>query len=228
MTKDEAIKKIQKLLNLATDNDKEEEMKTAMKIAHSILRKFNMEMSDIEVKEEVENMTTEEGIVFTRTYAWIWSISEAIDCLCVTNHFRSGRGWKFKMHFCGTKTDVGAALGLFNFLYETVQQMGKDIKLPGIRERNSYCNGVGYRIHQRAQDLIEEEKEEDAATESIDGSRCQALVCMKEQELAEYVDREHDIKSVKSTTVTGDSMAFMMGVADGDNVPLGVSQGLNQ
>jgi len=228
MTKDEAIKKIQKLLNLATDNDKEEEMKTAMKIAHSILRKFNMEMSDIEVKEEVENMTTEEGIVFTRTYAWIWNISEAIDCLCDTNHFRSGRGWKFKMHFAGTKTDVAAALGLFNFLYETIQQMGNDIKLPGIRERNSYCNGVGYRVHQRASEMIEKEREEDTSTESIEGSKCQALVCMKKQELSTYMERTHDIKRAKATTVTGDNMAFMMGMADGDSVPLGVSPGLDQ
>jgi len=221
ISREQAIEKIQKLLALANGTDKEGEMKNAMRLAQAFLRRHNLEMSDVELQEEIGDMTTEQGMEFTRTYQWMWSISKAIDCVCSTKHFRSGYGWKFRMHFCGTKTDVATAIELFKFLYDTIQTMGKAARMPSIRERNSYCNGIGYRLLQRAQELVVEEPEEELS--QLDGERCKAIMVVKEKELSEYVEREHDIKTVRTKTSNGDMGAFMRGVMDGENVPLSVS-----
>ena len=225
ITREQAIEKVQKLIALAEGTDKEGEMRNAMRLAQAFLRRHNLEMSDVEVQEEIADMTTEQGMEFTRTYQWMWSISQAIDCVCSTKHFRSGNArYKFRMHFCGTKTDVATATELFKFLYDTIQAMGKAAHMPGIKERNSYCNGVGYRVHQRAEELVVEEPEEELS--QIDGDRCKAIMIVKEKELGEYMEREHDVRSIRPKTVSKDQTAFMMGVRDGENVPLSVNKKL--
>ena len=221
ITREQAIEKIQKLLALANGTDKEGEMKNAMRLAQAFLRKHDLEMSDVELQEEIQDMVTEPGMEFTRTYQWMWSIAHAIDCVCTTNHFRSGHGWNFRMHFCGTKTDVATATELFKFLYDTIQAMGKAAHYPSIRERNSYCNGIGYRVHQRAKELVVEEPE--GEMDQIDGERCKAIMVVKEKELTEYMEREHNIRTIKAKTSNGSMSAFMHGVMDGENVPLSVN-----
>jgi len=223
MDRDNVIRKIQALLNLANGTDVEGEMDTALLMAQKLLKKYDLDMDDIQIKEEVADLTTEESDDFTRTYAWMWHISKAIDILCNTQHFRSGKGWKFRMHFCGTKTDVIAALSMFRFLHDTIQSMGKYAKFSGIKERNSYCNGVGYRVWQRVVENNQQEKLE-APEEEV--TRTTAIVLVKDQAVSKYVEEHHNIKSLKPKTVSRNRSAWMMGMRDGNRVPLSTSKAL--
>jgi len=223
MDRDNVIRKIQALLKLADGTDVEGEMDTALRMAHKLLQKYDLDMNDVQIKREVDDLTTENSEDFTRTYAWMWHVSKAIDILCNTKHFRSGRGWKFRMHFCGTKTDVITALSMFRFLHNTIQDMGKKARFPGIKERNSYCNGVGYRVWQRVTENNQQEKLEAPYEEH---ERTTAIVLVKDHAVTHYLKEHHNIKNLKPTTVSKDHSAFMRGMRDGNRVPLSISKAL--
>ncbi len=220
LDRDNVIRKIQAALKLADGTTNEGEMQAALQAAHRLLEKYNLSMTDVELKRDIEEMVTVSAEEFTRTYRWIWDITKAIDLLCNTESFRTGGGWSFKMHFCGTQTDVAAATSMFSFLYETIQKMGKAAKYPGIKERNSYCNGVGCRVRQRAHEFNRNQLQQP------EGQTTYAIVHVKRDAVQKYVADNYRICNVKSPAVSKDRLAYAHGYHDGKKVPLSVNKAL--
>jgi hypothetical protein len=219
LDRENVVRKIQAMLKLAQDSGASEgEINVALQKAHKLLEKYDLSMSDVELKTEVEDMVTVVGGEFTRTYQWIWDISRAIDKLCNTKCIRFGRGWHFRMTFCGTRTDTATAISMFQFLFGTIQVMGKRARLPGIKERNSYCNGVGRRILNRVHEMTREETPETEQTT--------AIVLVKNQAVEKYAEETHNIHTIKPPTVSKDTMAYIRGFRDGKRVPLSTTKAL--
>jgi len=225
MDRDTVIDKVQKLFRLANGTTNEGEMNNALFMARRLLEKYDLSMSDVEVQQDVEDLVTVTGGEFTRAYAWVWSIAHATEFLCNTKCFRSGSGWSFRMNFCGTKTDCAASTITFQFLFATLQAMGRDAKFPGIKERNSYLNGVGFRVYERTRELLQPKKDEAPTPET---SRTTAIVLVKNRAAEEYMKNTWKTQNTKPTTVTKDRLAYAMGYNDGNRVPLSTSKALKE
>ena len=223
MANEKVISKIQALLRLAQGTPYEEEAKAAMGKVHELLQAHNLSMTNVEIQKDVGDLVSRFSMEFSRPYAWVYNIANAIDLLCNVQHFRSGDGWNWRMCFCGTKTDTSAAESLFSFLYGIIQAMCKAARMPGIRERNSYCNGVGRRVYLRAGAL-----QNKTPPNSEDASRCTALVRLKDQAISLYMKQEWQTKPIHPNTTTGDRDAFHQGMRDGYNVPLSVRKAIAQ
>jgi len=219
MKKEKVIKKVQAMLNLANDkNATEGEISNAMSMVKNILKKHDLEMSDIELEEEVSNMTSTYTSDFKRLYCWIKMVCQAIDLICDTQHIHTSLNRNKRFCFCGTKTDTVAALCMFNYLYETIQRMSKESKMFGMKEKNSYRSGVAFRLIVRATKIKRdslENNEDSKAHESY-----ALIVQSKESAVADYLQKEYNPKTKDLKLDPTDIDAFQEGLEDGADVSL--------
>lgn len=175
------IDKIRKLLALANgEGAAEQERESALRMAHALLAKHNLSMSDTEQKQECRNESTLEYCF----HAWARGVAMDIAKLYFCEYFVSLRA---KQHyFVGLESNVITSQEMFKFVASSIMKEArkatKAAHESGSFER-SFCKGAAVAVRARCCDIRKSAQEPSADTTASTGT---SLV------LASLYKREHD------------------------------------
>ncbi|AMK09618.1 DUF2786 domain-containing protein [Pseudodesulfovibrio indicus] len=208
------IKKIQKLLSLAS-SDNEHEAAAAAAKAQALLSEYNLAMSDIP-EQETRETKAERAKARTRQRLEDWAFAlanhtaDAFDC----RYFHSADGHTV---FVGVGADQEVCAWTFHYLYRTLLRMGSTYlreqcrRLRSNRSRDaariSYLNGVVYTVSKR----LQAQKKVTPVTES-------ALVPVKESAIEAEMPDDLRHREPKKRKVRDRDL--LNGLRDGRAVPL--------
>ena len=170
LTKEEVLAKVEKILAIAdpSRNPAENEVATALQMAHKFLRSNGLSMADIATKKagkvEEDGIVQEDFISFKCSYIpkWMNTILESVNVLTDTKTlFRKDLNAETKygsitICFIGEETDVAVAGKVFQYLRKTVTKMSSahktEIKGNGTDWR-SFAEGCSDNILIRAKKI---------------------------------------------------------------------------
>lgn len=172
----DAIKaKIQKVLELARRGGTEAEADTALSLAHELLAKYNLDMSDvteIEVRDEdIMEQGFDRGARNIAWQDWIYkAIADLYFCTVYTQRVLIGGKVKSRYAVVGKPSNIETVSDVTTYLIA----LGKELSADGAGKhdtqyRNSWLNGYGSRIGERAREV------KNQAIKKLPGSEEKAL-----------------------------------------------------
>lgn len=224
---DDILRRIAKLLAIAEDDRADpNEAAAAAGMAERIMRKFQLEHSDIISKslKAGDDLATEDVSASAKTNGtrvkvippWAMYLATRINKLTDTEvRYCTMPNGDAGMRFFGYSADVKVAAWMFNYLVATSLRLCNEFKrtpeyaIHGRRAVNSYRLGVTTGINKSISDLIRAKQAEKAST-------CTALVVVKQQAIVakwgDFKYREGKAKNIANGN------AYSQGVADGKKV----------
>lgn len=143
MVNEKAIEKIKKLLTKADSNknDSECEVESAALMAQRLMAKYDIDISEIELKEIQEIVHGELDI--TKHRSWKFRLANVIadNFRCKVYAEREGRPLKRFLRFVGHKSDVAIANEMYTFLYKIGNRNATKLE-KRIREEQGTAKGV--------------------------------------------------------------------------------------
>lgn len=224
--KDKIIEKVRKILAKAHDlsGATEHEREVAMKMAHTLLVKHNLSMSDTELQEEKRI----NGSFERSSGPWHRSIMGSVAELFFCNYFYvQVKGLKDRHVFVGLIDNVETAKEIARFVVDSVAKESLIVKknqpAPELFAK-SFCLGAAASIYARCVQMRkDQEKQSDA--ENTTGT-AMVLASFYEQEKLnneDYISKNMGIKlrttSSRKSKITRDG--YGVGVSFGETVPLG-------
>jgi len=211
--REKIVDRIKKILALASKTSFEGEAKTAMRMAKGLMKSFGLTMSEVEIKESVEDNIVEEmtdisGKLMNWKKVMAMAIEELCDTRLILTQLKSG---KFGFKFIGLKDDVKLSIILFNSFKLIMRDLAVKNYSSKI-QRTSYLLGLADRLLKRA------EKETVLAKEEV--STYNALVVVKEKEINKYVDE--NLGKIHTSPIKSkiNTEAYAKGYVDGDKIDL--------
>jgi hypothetical protein len=194
LTKDEAIDKVRKLLELSKSPNENEAAQAAAK-ARQILSNYNLSMADLPLDEIRATLDIMEKAVDEDATLGIWiqnlliHVCRGFDC----THIIAKRKEGTKVIFIGDEADAEIAASTFEFLKREIRRLCSE-SLPLLVKQlgrkwtprqleESYLEGAVHRIGEKLQKRIDQIKKTEA-------EKCTALVLMKEDMLEEYLEKK--------------------------------------
>ena len=220
------MRRIQKLLAIAGDDRANpEEASAAAGMAERIMRKYQLEHSDIilESLRKGDDMHSEDCVASAKTNGTKvvnvppWANWLAVQCArvndCGVKLARTKSG-DVGVRFYGFKSDVMVAKYTFEYLVATLLRLCNEFKkTPQYIDRSSvdsYRKGVSTGMYQNLKNQVKQKEQENRTS-----SAGTALVVAKGQAVAEYGG---EFRTKKSKSTTNDHNAFGAGVRDGKQV----------
>lgn len=230
--KTEIAQKIQKLLKLS-ESPNEVEAALALKKVDEILSKYNMTLSDVEIKaEEYINEIIDETSRIR--YSWYKSvINNAARTFYCKNVLSYGTGGYHKERLLGSKADVETCKYIIGYLYETITRMATvyiknqselDYSLQFDRNkknylRQSYCMGIASTLNKKLMNIKESRNHE--KYETTNGTD---LIVIKDAALKQFVASIYpNLSFSKSSSSNINSDAYSQGRMDGENIHISSS-----
>jgi hypothetical protein len=230
LTKDEAIDKVRKLLELSKSPNENEAALAAAK-AREILSNYNLSMADLPIEEIRATLDIMEKTVEEETILSIWiqnllvHVCQSFDC----THIIANQKGKSRIIFIGDSADAEVAAFTFEFLKMEikrlcseslpllVKQLGKKWSPRQLEE--SYFEGAVHRIGEKLRKHVEKIKK----TES---EKCTALILLKEDLLEEYLEKKFpEWNYAQREQKSGSPEAFAKGYHDADAIQVRKSIG---
>jgi hypothetical protein len=214
------VEKIRKLLALADSNRNSHthEREVAMQTALDLLAKHNLSMA--QVNNSTLDIQPEEITANFKLEPWIRSILSASCRLYYTTYYmRSERNWNGRIErspvFVGTTENIAVTIDMAAWLIDSIrQESNRAHKDP--YERRSFRLGAAWRILDRANEIMETEKQAAATTSGT------SLMIIRNR--FERANQEHlatkNLSEFKSRPVYLCMDAFADGEAFGDQVGL--------
>jgi len=222
--KKEVIAKVRKLFALANDKANEHEAQKALTIAHAHMKKYGIEMLELEGEENLKlEAEVWESELLGQVDSFGKILADAVAKLfdCEWWMWRPGKrlGYKVKMCFAGGAVDVAMAREAWVWLLKmarslAIRSMGKGWS-PSHR---SFAEGFGFRIKERCIAMVNA----DAASVE-DEDQKYGLVLLKKQNAIEKLFKKEKIEiKLKQSPLKGDVDKFAMfaGAKAGDKVAL--------
>ncbi len=222
------IEKVRKCLALAHGKGATEaEAAAALKAAHKLMRKHNLEMSDVDFKKIEEEGPKKADTGKPRAYmaSWEMSLARVCDELFETEHYVNDanyRGWTGSMRnivFIGLGADAAIASEAYKILRKIVQRLGSSRGYKGSALRE-YCEGVVMTLNNRAYEMMEKSKEANVKTK--------AMVVVKSDIVEKWVEDNIYLASMKTRGASGEAGTFSQGAQDGNSVNLSFRDSLDQ
>lgn len=175
-TDPKVLDKIKKLLNLSdkSKNSSEEEASTALDMAHRLLRKYHLSMSQVTSLEDSNNsnsdcfeLTEVEAVSYKANLLPKWlefiiktvnKITETKTLIKRTPVHQSVYG-NLSIFFVGDNVDVSSSIELFHFLKTTVSRLSTEhSNANGGKHKywRSFSEGCSQKLYERAVELEEE------------------------------------------------------------------------
>jgi len=213
------IEKVRKLIALGTNSGATEgERDNAIRMAHGLLAKHNLVVSDLE--EITESRIQQFSEYQNKPWAGVTvnAIAKLFFCSCYGEEKRAnipGTGTKRKIFFIGKEANVTAAILMADYVITAIR-----------RERNrnkysySFCNGASAKISQRVQEIINSSSIQDGESTCTD----LALVSVyktEEEANQEFISKEVGLlKQKKYQARNNDALAYFAGCAYGNGISL--------
>lgn len=223
------IEKIKKLLAFAGDHrGNPNEIARAAAQAEAMLRKYNLEMTDVimaELKDNEDAVTTADvflryrrGKRYTKIPTWAqWlavAISELFDCHCKINFsFNTNDRVEAVLRFFGYHTDLTICTWMIDYVCAEVYRAARNADIQGTKAADSFRRGASRVICQRLRELKSQKDNEYRSS-----STGTALVVYKRAKVEEkFGEFSYSSKEDKATI---DHAAYMAGVAAGSKINL--------
>ena len=216
--------RIRKCLNLAdiTKGATEHEALAAMSAAKKLMREHNLEMSDVELKQEAAAGAT---VTIDKRHrkvesAWEVYLARGIDSLFGTRHYTTkqrGETRITRVAFVGVGQDSQLAAESFAILVDIVYGMGCKYTA-GVRgkEQTSYCLGVVNTLNKRAAESVPHEETQEAKNEDI---KERGIMVIKNA-VIETKLKSLGLRSGRRSNVSVNGDAYNRGKADGHTVDM--------
>lgn len=204
MEREDAIRKIQYLLNVAdkdsgaTDN----ECQTALTKARKLMAQYNLEVSDIRINEKAESHQHDSDILFNTRYC-LWKLSLASvmakHCACIVMTRTTGyRSKNYSILFLGENDNPKIVSTMFKYAVDHIENRINSIHL----ENLDYTSHARYSMSDSyAKGFIRglEEQYRRQDTEIINGTTSTALVLVRPESIDEYL-KQNNIGSTSFQT----------------------------
>jgi hypothetical protein len=212
MTRESIIKKIDKLLKLATSPNENEAM-AAMAKAGELMSEHDLAIEDVTgASDDNDLVKIMVKSKYRRTTNWeahlAWSVVKGFDCRMIrTKCNYDGSTY----NFLGHRQDVEMASHYFHFLRDEIlrQSKGKGATMNLNSFRLGMANQLGLRLA----------KMSEARKQANEAAGCTDLVVVKGKEVDAFVDREHP-KVSDAKIRYASAASFLRGTAAADKVGL--------
>lgn len=207
------IKKIQKILRLANQAGSEEEAKTAMQMAHDLLARHHLTLTD--VSSISEEQCKEEKLTFKGKFI-AGHIKLLVDAMCVlfqcrTVFIRDLRRKEISISFIGIDADPIVACQTYQFLLEFASRMAKERKIKS-SAKSDYLFGFSHSILQRVAEIRGQQQ---------NTPRENALVPVKDAAINKYLNMAYGkAKNLREPRQRFCSHSLMAGLEDGEKASL--------
>ena len=163
------LEKVKKLLALANNAGASEgERDNALRMAHGLLAKHNLDMADLQVHLQVEGR--EDCINATFGMTWCRQISNSIAKLFFCRYYfgKKINGTKIEHHFVGKTSNAGTAALMSEYVISSIlAECRKKWKYNLAPESRSFASGAARVIAERVIDMIAEAKPEGSTSTSL-------------------------------------------------------------
>lgn len=226
MEEERVIAKVRKLIALAECAAASEgERETALRQAHAMLAKANLDMSSVTAGGQDDRT---DGSIQTNKRPWIRHLAHAVGELLFCRYFFSTAGSADQHHFIGRKDNVTTAREMVTYLVQSIRAEARKQFPSDSAYRTSFAKGATSRIFQRCLALrAEAEKASSAAPTQTTTGTSLVLASVYQQEAeanAKYLEDKLKIELVASKNKERDSTvrtgAYSAGRAYGDRVSL--------
>jgi hypothetical protein len=234
--KEKVIDIIQKLLRLGdpTRNNSEGEVFNATAKAQELLRKYNIDLADVIIKEGEKIVDLEIGneIVFTKKKSsmsswekWLISVvSSATECKgyfnkkCVNYYTRS---IVYEVGFIGTEWDRAIAKELYCYLHSTIHRLGRQNYPESSPQIRCYMEGFCSRLSERVNEQMKVK---------VENQKYELMVINKKDAINLYGKDQMHLKHSKGRAGGGDwdGGAYAHGREDANKIDLGTKARLGE
>lgn len=223
--KDEAIRKIKKLMALADPNrgGTSSEVEAALNMIEKLVNENNLIMSEIVLEgDEIEIVRSESVLDSSKIAVWERLLQQAVaalcDCKSVVRGYQQKRSMKVTgLSFIGHVKDVAVAVDLFKIFRTTLQKSSVNFKLAA--DRRSYCQGYAIALHRR----ISEMKKQSSSTET--GI---VFVGKKQSAISKFCEKEALKEAEHAPPMRPTTGAFMAGFSKGMKDDIGIDKRLKE
>ena len=216
-TMDKIIDKIKKMFALAQSSN-ENEAAMAMAMAHELLQKYNLSMTDIEAKGEKSELETD--YYAKASHPWQVTLVKAISKANYCDMFISystvgfgntGRAIREKtMVIVGKEHNVAAVKVMADYILGAIEKGSKKMYGTGKALVASYKVGFSQAVQHRLWMM----RQQDMAT-----SECRDLVVVADKEVEDFFKKEK-MGTYKAESRAHDYAGYAAGALDGRNLPL--------
>lgn len=222
------LERIRKCLKLAANKSgaTTDEASTAMAMARKLMDEHNIQLSDVEVKKELNEGVREVNATDkpkAYTARWEKVMASVCDNLFGTRHYYNNQwhsGWTGKsttIVFMGVGQDPEVAKESYNILCAIIRKMGSSRGLAGSDLRD-YCLGIATTLNNRAWDIKK------ASEQQPEMSSCRDLVVTKDAMIAAH---ENSIGLRKARAWSGRySQHYEQGRQDGKKIDLNMRKAI--
>ncbi len=214
------IDKIRKLLALANgDGAAEQERESALRMAHALLAKHNLSMSDTEQKQEGRNESTLDYCF----HAWARGVAMDIAKLYFCEYFVCHHS---KHHyFVGLESNVITSQEMFKFVAGSIMKEARKATKAAQESGNferSFCKGAAMAVRGRCDEIRKsaQEPSEDTTVSTGTGLVLASLYKREHDANIALIAKTHKLKTTASRQHGARADAHRAGVAFGKTIPL--------
>jgi hypothetical protein len=192
---DKVMDRVRKMLNLANNAAASEgERDNALRMAHNILAKHNMTMSQVDLDGGKPVEGREHTVVKVKNKMWMTQVANSVAKLFFCNVFMSKRHDGIDLTFIGRQSNVATAKEMAIYVIESIRKEGQRRAKGDSQWHLSFNKGAAYRIHERCDEL--RRSAEQASTTASTGT---ALVLASVYETERKANEDYISKSMGIT-----------------------------
>ena len=206
------IERIQKLLALAAQKDSQEEAQLAAMRAQELLQKYDLSLSEVEIRREGFSLCGEQRITLKKRNIATWikflysTVAEGFGVEC----YRGLRQFDTVLIYIGVEPDVSITKQVFEYLYNFI--VTYDLSGKSAKQKNQWRMGFIYAVNTR----LAEQK-----NNKIYDAHSYGLMIAKEQIIEDYISKKYnEAKKARKLPKTKISDSFHEGVAVGMITPI--------
>jgi hypothetical protein len=226
--REKVLARIRKTLAIANGTSFKEEADTAMALALDYMKRYGLSMTDVELREKLDETPTEADLPREVKSVETWevhiavAISEVFDCKAfLADRYTPQRGRYRTVMFVGFKDDIDMCILVHKIMIVSARAAANaQFKGDGQRIRSFLLGfGVGLRARVREEKEAMQQPPDTAPTDTKPGY---ALVCVeKGNKIQEYVKSKFGpMRNTQSRNTNPDPHAYMAGRAHSKKVDL--------
>jgi phosphomannomutase len=206
------IERVQKLFALAAQNDSPEEAQLAAMRAQELLQKYDLNLSELDIKRGGSNLCGEQHIQLKKrnTPAWIKFLYSAVAEGFGVDCYRGLRLFDTILIYIGVEPDVTIAKQTFEYLYNFIETY--DLNGKSAKQKSQWRMGFIYAVNTR----FEEQR-----NKKINDAHSYGLMIVKDKIIKDYTSKKYkNINKARKLSKTKISVSFNEGVAVGMITPI--------
>ncbi len=210
LTKEEVMRRAQKLMQFTAGNATTAELELAAERLGKLLRENNLSAEQVEAEAMKEQILEDSvGVKFRRPPSWFMRLATVITIATSTRWLRSRRDGAYTLTFIGTPADAQVASYFFQVCVRLLPEIAK---LERPFDRKAFLYGMADGVGRRLLAMVR-------PPEMTQGER--GLMVVKDNAIKAYMEEKHaTAKPLNQPQTINDRGSYHQGVAAAEAVPL--------